>query len=108
MFESDYTKGAQLFSTGKQILLNWGKHGIIVKDPMIVSVNTEIQAPDYIDIYEDRLGKQIQKAVNNSIIELKIAASDIIVSPQAFKFEELIKEDLKIEDVLKIVHSQLK
>jgi len=106
MFVKNNFNGAQLFSTGKQILVNWRDYGLIIKNPMIVGITTEISAPTSITILgEDNV--QFEKHIPNSKITLEISSTEINHTNDTFNFEELVKEDLKMEDILKIAHSQI-
>jgi len=111
MIKENYDFGAQFFSTGKSILLNWNNRGMILENPRLVSFNTNMSnytGPESIVVFDSDRRMQIEKPLPTIEFEMKFVASDIKDSKKPFKFEDLVKENMTMEEMLKIAYSKIK
>jgi hypothetical protein len=109
MFKENYSNGAQLFSTGDSLLLNWSNSGMVFEHICVVDVKYEFIGSSYSTEYVDVLTEkgQIQKPIRNKKVTLTLSVAGIKENDTPFLFEELLKKDLKIEDFLKIIYSTI-
>lgn len=107
MFENDFVKGCNVFSTGKSILLNWNKHSLIVETPMLTDVITDKRCNREVrPVYDERLRSVVKKPINHNKITLTFSCSDIISKNEPINFSEILQKDITVEEMLRLAYKK--